>query len=73
MSFVEPDRQRIVELELIVTHLQHDLESLNAALLEQQKEIVFLRSVVSRIDDRMKRGTGGEEQFDPAAEKPPHY
>ena len=73
MSLAEPDRQRIVELELIVTHLQHDLESLNTALLEQQKEIVFLRSVVSRLGDRMKRATAGEEQFDPAAEKPPHY
>lgn len=68
-----PLEQRVVELETLVMHLQHDLESLNAVALEQQRELDHFRRMLTRIDDRMSRLDSGEERIDPASEKPPHY
>lgn len=66
-----PDR--VVELELLVTHLQRDLEALNGALVDQQKQIDALERVIARLDDRVKRLDDEDEPRDPVAEKPPHY
>lgn len=64
---------RVVELELLVTHLQYDLEALNGALVDQQKQIDALQRVIARLDDRVKRLDEEDETRDPVAEKPPHY
>lgn len=64
---------RVVELELLVTHLQHDLDALNGAMIGQQKQIDALERVIARLDDRVKRLDDEEEPRDPVAEKPPHY
>lgn len=68
-----PLEPRVVELETLVMHLQHDLESLNAVALEQQRELDHFRRMLTRIDDRMSRLDSGEERIDPVSEKPPHY
>lgn len=67
-------QQRLIALESLVMHLQHDVETLNGVVLEQQKELTLLRAVIHRLDDRLSRvGDPGEVRFDPALEKPPHY
>ena len=67
-----PD-DRIVALELLVTHLERDLGTLNAVLLEQRKEIESLKRLISRLDDRVTRLAEEDEPRDPAEERPPHY
>ena len=64
---------RIVALELLVTHLERDLATLNSALLDQQKEIGTLKRTIERLDDRMSRMAAPEESRNPAEERPPHY
>jgi uncharacterized coiled-coil protein SlyX len=74
MPASQSTEQRVIELELITTHLERDLAALNSVLLDQQKEINLLKQVIGRLDERVTRLTpGDEEQRDPAAERPPHY
>ena len=54
-------------------HLQHDFETLNAVVLDQQRQLARLQQVLTRVDDRLKRLSLDEEQRDPEAERPPHY
>ena len=64
---------RLVSLELLVTHLERDLGTMNSVVLEQQKEIASLKRLISRLDDRVTRLADDEEPRDPGEEKPPHY
>jgi SlyX protein len=64
---------RVVELELLVTHLQHDLDTLNGVLLDQRKELDTLGKLVARLDDRVTRLADDDEPRDPIEERPPHY
>lgn len=65
---------RLVALESLVMHLQHDVETLNSVILEQQKELTLLRTILKRLDDRVSRvGETSDVPFDPSLEKPPHY
>ena len=73
MPPADSQEPRIVELELLVTHLQRDLETLNQVLLDQRKELEELRNVVTRVDDRLARLGQTDEPYDPAQERPPHY
>jgi len=72
---MEPEfERRLVDLESLVMHLQHDVETLNGVILEQQKDLTLLRTIINRLDDRLSRvGDAGEVRFDPVLEKPPHY
>ncbi|MBS0260447.1 MAG: SlyX family protein [Planctomycetes bacterium] len=64
---------RVVKLEFLVTHLEHEIETLNSVILEQQKLLERLNVSVSRVDDRVARLTLEEERRDPLSERPPHY
>lgn len=64
---------RVIELELLVTHLQHDLDALNSVILDQQKQLEALHRLISRLDARVTRLGEDDEPRDPAAERPPHY
>jgi uncharacterized coiled-coil protein SlyX len=65
--------ERVVALESLVTHLERELATLNAVLLEQQKEIEALKRLINRLDDRVTHLTDEEEPRDPEEERPPHY
>lgn len=68
------DNQRSLEhVESLLMHLQHDFETLNAVVLEQQRQLTRLQQLVTRVDDRLNRLSLDEEQRDPQAERPPHY
>lgn len=73
MASPEELQQRVVQLEMLVTHLQRDIETLSTVLLDQQKQLDLFRSILDRLNDRMIRLGGPEEKFDPGLEKPPHY
>ena len=73
MSSSGPLRQRVVELESLLTHMQHDLESLNQVILDQQSEIGSLKEQIARLEDRLGQFTEPSETRDPHEERPPHY
>jgi uncharacterized coiled-coil protein SlyX len=73
MSPLKPPEERLVTLELLVTHLERDLATLNSVLLDQQQEIESLKRLVNRLDDRVTRLADDEEPRDPGDERPPHY
>ncbi len=65
--------ERLIALELLVTHLERDVGTLNSVLLEQRQEIDLLKRLINRLDDRVTRLAEDEEPRDPAGERPPHY
>jgi len=65
--------ERLVKLEFLVTHLEHEVATLNSVILDQQKQIEFLNHTASRLDNRIARLTFEEERLDPQTERPPHY
>ncbi len=73
MTSSQPFEARVISLELLVTHLERDLGSLNSAILDQQREIEMLKRVISRLEERIARM--GEDDESPSAddERPPHY
>jgi uncharacterized coiled-coil protein SlyX len=72
MGTPQTPEDRLVALELLVTHLERDLGTLNTVLLEQRQEIESLKRMLSRLDDRVTRLAEEEEQ-NPTDERPPHY
>ena len=66
------DRDRIVEAEIALTHLQHDYESLNEVVLEQQKAIEQLSIQIQRLQTKVESNAEPEIR-DAESERPPHY
>lgn len=66
------EHERIVEVEMGLTHVQRDFESLNEVMLEQQKTIEALQRTVQRLESRLQSVTDPEVR-DPESERPPHY
>ena len=66
------DSERIVETEIALTHLQHDYESLNEVVLEQQKAIEQLSVQIQRLQTKVESNTDPEVR-DAESERPPHY
>ena len=72
MSPSKSVEERIVAIELLMTHLERDLGVLNSVLLEQQKEIDGLKRMLGHLDDRLTR-LADEDEPRRADERPPHY
>jgi SlyX protein len=68
-----PTEDRVMNLELLLTHLQHDLEQLSQVVFRQQAELDSLRKELTLLDSRVVTLSEGPETRDPLAEKPPHY
>lgn len=66
-------QQRLTELEIFCMQLQQDFETLNAVVLEQQRELVAWRAAFARFESRLDGLTDPEPPRDPLAERPPHY
>lgn len=64
---------RLTNVELLLTHLQHDLEQLSQVVFRQQAELDALRKELTLLDSRVVTLTEDPELRDPLAEKPPHY
>lgn len=67
-----PD-DRLVAIELLITHLQHDLEQMHSVLLSQQTEIDALKQRIAQFETRMEQMDATPEQRDLNDERPPHY
>ena len=57
---------------MALTHLQHDYESLNEVVLEQQKAIEQLSVQIQRLQSKVESNSDPEIR-DAEAERPPHY
>ncbi len=73
MSHQADPQERIVKLELLVTHLERDLAALNAVLIDQQKQLDAVRRLLTHWEVRLGKSLAPSEPFDPQAERPPHY
>ena len=73
MSAATPLEERLIALELLVTHIERHLELLNSALLDQQKELDALKRSASRLDERITQLTEEDKPRNLTDERPPHY
>jgi uncharacterized coiled-coil protein SlyX len=74
MSHERPLEERVTQLELLVTHIERTVDSLNAALIGQQKQLDTFGRLLSRLDEQIEGRSEDEEELrDPEAERPPHY
>ncbi len=64
---------RLTNVELLLTHLQHDFEQLSQVVFRQQAEIDALKTEVAKLSTRIVTLADNPEARDPQDEKPPHY
>ncbi|MEZ6125963.1 MAG: SlyX family protein [Planctomycetaceae bacterium] len=65
--------ERLVRLESVLAHLQHDIDSLNQALTEHFRSLQAFETRFARIEHDLQSLTEDPETRDPGAERPPHY
>lgn len=72
MTPSEPMDERLIELELRYTHLQHLVDQLNDVIVSQQRELDLLarelRELRGAVAGASRDGSGGADH-----ERPPHY
>lgn len=64
---------RLTQVESILMHLQHDVEQLNEAVLQQNTSVDSLSKTLKRLDSRLGALEVDDEGPDPVQDKPPHY
>jgi SlyX protein len=62
---------RLTKLELLLSHLQYDVDKLNDALISQQSQIDELRQTFSKMQSVVEHLP--EPPRDLEQERPPHY
>jgi uncharacterized coiled-coil protein SlyX len=63
--------QRLIQMETVLMQVQHDLEQLNKAVLDQQGELTHLKAALDRLTATLEEGPA--EPRNPVDERPPHY
>lgn len=66
------DHQRIVEMEMSLTHLQRDFDALNGVVLEQQAAIEAISAQMLQLKSKLDASSDPEVR-DAESERPPHY
>ncbi len=69
----EPLTERIIHLEGVIAHLQHDVDQMHSVLLAQQTEIDRLKTLLAKVESRIGETETAPENRDPQSERPPHY
>ena len=72
MSTNSPD-ERLMALEMSVSHLQHEVQQMHEVMLAQQEEIAALRRDLQRAHGKIDRLQEPSEPGDALDERPPHY
>jgi len=67
------DNERIIQLESIVSHLEHQLDQLNGVVRELHTQIELLEQSQQQFADRLETLAEEPEERDPQQERPPHY
>lgn len=71
MSDNGPHDERLVKIELLLMHLQHDVDQLSKVLLDQQGELDSLRRAMDQLASVVEHDNA--EPRSPEEERPPHY
>jgi uncharacterized coiled-coil protein SlyX len=64
---------RTTNLEMSVAHLQHDLDILEKAVLDNTKKLDKVLAAIERLTQKVNSGSEPTETRDIVDEKPPHY
>lgn len=64
---------RMTRLETSVAHLQHDLETLDKAVLDNTEKLDRVFNMLKQMNQRFEGLSEGSEKRSPEEEKPPHY
>jgi SlyX protein len=64
---------RLVQIESLLMHMQHDVEQLSTAVIEQQAELDAVKRQLSRLQAALDAADAEPESRDPQQERPPHY
>lgn len=72
-SKVEELLSRLNGLESVLMHIQHDVEQLNEAILQQGRVVDAITKSMKQLDFRIGMLEEEEEGPDSYQEKPPHY
>ena len=65
--------KRATELEMSVAHLQHDLETLEKAVLDNTEKLDKVLSAIERLTQKVITAAESPEERSLEDEKPPHY
>ena len=68
----DPD-ERQIRLEMLLAHLQQDVEQINESLSHHLQRMQDMDLRFQRIERELELLQEPTEQRDPAQEKPPHY
>ena len=71
MNAADALEQRLIQVESVLMLVQHDVEQLNKAVLDQQAELAALRGTLDRLTAAVEEGPA--EPRNPLDERPPHY
>ena len=65
--------KRLTNLEMSIAHLQHDLETLDKAVLDNTEKLDQVFAMLKRMNERVDNSGEDEMPRNPEDEKPPHY
>jgi uncharacterized coiled-coil protein SlyX len=65
--------QKLVDLESLIAHLQHEFEQLNSVVIEQNQRIDKLQSAQEKLEHQLQTLEEDAENWNPEDERPPHY
>ncbi|WP_442510131.1 SlyX family protein [Novipirellula sp. SH528] len=67
-------KQRVIELEIKITHIQHAYDQLNEVVTQQAMRQDRIQAVLKSMKEKMDDLKSTKEPAqDPLDEKPPHY
>ncbi len=65
--------RQLIDVQELVTHLQHELQQIHEVVLAQQSELTSLRREISKVKGQFE-GLAEATQFpSPEEDRPPHY
>lgn len=64
---------RLTQVESVLMHLQHEVEQLNQAIIQQNTTVDALKKTMKSLDTRLGALEEEDEGRDPYQERPPHY
>ena len=65
--------ERLLKIELAVSHLERLFEQLNESVLDHAAAVRIMRMDLDAIQARVEDSASESEMRDPGDERPPHY
>lgn len=65
--------RQLIDVQELVTHLQHELQQIHEVVLSQQSELTALRREISKLKGQFDGLAEGVPFPTPEEDRPPHY